>query len=452
MEEQKKKCCVKEHKDIDAAYYCQECKIYICNKCFYYHQAFFQNHQINNIDNNIEIFIDKCKEKNHPNKLEFYCKNHNQLCCVLCISKIKAKDYGQHKDCEVCLIEDIREEKKNKLKDNIKYLEDLSKDLNYTIKELKLLFKKNEEKKEEIKLKIQKIFTQIRTALNEREDELLSEVDKKFVNLFGEEDIIKESEKLPNKIKTSLEKGKLLDNDWNDNNKLSFSLNNCIDIEDNIKKINIINNNIQKCKLNKDVNISFNIDDDYLNNYLKNIKTFGCLNDLSNIDSVILKNKDDLTKFINLLSTKIKINNTKLLYRFSRDGLQFNNIKNKINNKSNLIFLFSTGDIRIFGSFIKAKVEIDNNEYIKDDNAFVFSLNNNRIYKILVPELAIRFSGEILIGNNGNSNGFYFSGKSIYDQELLNNPKVYDFQRNNELTEGNSKFNELEIFEINYLY
>ena len=79
-------------------------------------------------------------------------------------------------------------------------------------------------------------------------------------------------------------------------------------------------------------------------------------------------------------------------------------------------------------------------------------MNNNRIYKILVPELAIRFSGEILIGNNGNSNGFYFSGNSIYDQELLNNPKVYDFQRNNELTEGNSKFNELEIFEINYLY
>ena len=147
MEDKNKKCTVKEHKNIDAVYYCQDCKIYICNKCFNNHQAFFQNHQINNLDNNIEIFIDKCKEKNHPNKLEFYCKNHNQLCCVLCISKIKAKDYGQHKDCEVCLIEDIREEKKNKLKDNIKYLEDLSKDLNYTIKELKLLFKKNEEKK-----------------------------------------------------------------------------------------------------------------------------------------------------------------------------------------------------------------------------------------------------------------------------------------------------------------
>ena len=41
-------------------------------------------------------------------------------------------------------------------------------------------------------------------------------------------------------------------------------------------------------------------------------------------------------------------------------------------------------------------------------------------------------------------------GNSIIDGGLLNNPKIYDFQRNKELTEGNSKFNELEIFEINF--
>ena len=36
----------------------------------------------------------------------------------------------------------------------------------------------------------------------------------------------------------------------------------------------------------------------------------------------------------------------------------------------------------------------------------------------------------------------------INDEGLLNNPKIYDFQKKNELTEGNNKFNELEIFEI----
>ena len=85
------------------------------------------------------------------------------------------------------------------------------------------------------------IFTKIRTVLNEREEELLLEVDNKYKDIFVNEDIIKESEKLPNKIKLSLEKGKLIDNEWNDNNKLSSIINNCINIEDIIKNINIIN-------------------------------------------------------------------------------------------------------------------------------------------------------------------------------------------------------------------
>ena len=109
------------------------------------------------MDNNKEIFIDICKEKNHSIKLEFYCKNHNQLCCGYCITKIKTDDYGQHKDCDICVLEDIKEEKKNKLKDNIKYLEDLSNNLNESIKELKLLFDKVDEKKDDLKTKIQNI-------------------------------------------------------------------------------------------------------------------------------------------------------------------------------------------------------------------------------------------------------------------------------------------------------
>ena len=38
----------------------------------------------------------------------------------------------------------------------------------------------------------------------------------------------------------------------------------------------------------------------------------------------------------------------------------------------------------------------------------------------------------------------------LYDQGLLNTPKVYDFQKNNELTEGDSKFIELEVFEVKF--
>ena len=219
MEDNKKKCSNEEHPNIDAISFCQNCKIYICNKCLNHHQALFKKHLIINFDNNQDIFVDKCNENNHNDKLNFYCKNHNILCCAACITKIKANGFGQHKDCDVWFLQDIKEEMKNKLNDNMKFLEDLSNNLNNSIKELKSLYDNIDKRKEEIKSKIQNTFTKIRSTLNEREDELLLEVDNKFNELFGNEDIIREGEKLPNKIKLSLEKGKINENDWNDNNK-----------------------------------------------------------------------------------------------------------------------------------------------------------------------------------------------------------------------------------------
>ena len=62
--------------------------------------------------------------------------------------------------------------------------------------------------KEELKLNIQNTFTKIRNALNNRENELLLEVDKNFNELYCDEKILEQCEKLINKIKLSLEKSK----------------------------------------------------------------------------------------------------------------------------------------------------------------------------------------------------------------------------------------------------
>ena len=150
------------------------------------------------------------------------------------------------------------------------------------------------------------------------------------------------------------------------------------------------------------------------------------------------------------------MNNMNLLYRSSRDGFNYLSIVNKINNKSNLIFLYLTGKDRIFGCFIQTKLEnIDlNGQYkcYKDENAFSFSLNHNKKYKILVPQNAIAFDSTyfILIGNNGNCNGFYYYQNVIYDKELINVTKIYEFSKNSELTEGFGQLTELEIFETNF--
>ena len=144
------------------------------------------------------------------------------------------------------------------------------------------------------------------------------------------------------------------------------------------------------------------------------------------------------------------MNNVKLLYRANRDGLKLDNLNKKINNKSNLIFLFLTGNIRIFGTFIKEKINVVHDSYTKDKDAFVFSLNNNKIYEILIPDYAIRFyeNYPILVGNNANSNGFWIVSRNFKEYSLTN-PKTYNFQKNNELTENYKELSEFEVFEIN---
>ena len=251
MENIKKKCAFKDHKEVDAVNYCIECKKYMCNKCSNYHSGLFEEHHQYNINKEIkEIFVEICKEENHSNKLEYYCKNHNQLCCICCFSKIKRNGYGQHCNCDICFIEDIKGEKKNKLKENLKTLEELSKTLEKSIMELKKIFEHTNKKKEDLKARIQKVFTKIRNALNDREDELLLKVEYYFENLFFNEEIIKEYEKLPNKINVSLEEAKKIENNWEDN-KIIQIINECINIENNINDINIMNEKIKKCKINK---------------------------------------------------------------------------------------------------------------------------------------------------------------------------------------------------------
>ena len=103
------------------------------------------------------------------------------------------------------------------MKDIIKYLENISLNINNSIDELKKIMNKIDENKEELKIQVSKIFTKIRSALNEREDYLILEVDKQYENTFFNEDIIKESEKLPNKIQELLKTSKFNEEDWNDN-------------------------------------------------------------------------------------------------------------------------------------------------------------------------------------------------------------------------------------------
>ena len=287
-----KKCSLDEHKEIDAIFYCQECKINMCNKCEKIHSGLLKNHHMYSLDKDInDIFTGLCIKPQHSMALDYYCKTHNLLCCAACISKIRNKGNGQHRDCEVYYIIKIKNQKKENLEKNIKNLEKLSSEVEPTIKELKNIYEKINEKKDKLKMEIQKLFTKLRTELNNREDKLYEEIDKKFNQLFFKEDLIKESEKLPNLIKISLERGNLKNNEWNDKNNLSKMINACINLENMVIKINDIYDKIKFFKANKDLDIIFSPKNDEIEKGLmNNIKKFGAL-------KVVDKNDINLYEF-----------------------------------------------------------------------------------------------------------------------------------------------------------
>ena len=79
---------------------------------------------------------------------------------------------------------------------------------------------------------------------------------------------------MPKEIKIALEKGKLINDEW-DKKNLSLLINGCINIENNLETIKTINENIEKCN-SKIINISFIPDNNKeINILIDNIKKFG---------------------------------------------------------------------------------------------------------------------------------------------------------------------------------
>ena len=435
MENKKKKCSSLEHIEADAISYCQQCKIYMCNKCENIHLKLCPNHCPYNLNKEIdEIFTGICKETNHINELEYFCKTHNKLCCVACISKIKGKGNGQHSDCDICFIEEIKEQKKNKLKENIESLEKLTNTLQQTINEFKIILEKIDKNKETLKLKIQKIFTQLRNSLNEREDQLLNEVDKQFDNLFFNKDIIKNNENLINKINIILEKGKLVNKDWNEE-KLSSMVNDCINIESNIEYISKINEKLDKCN-SLDMDIRFFPEDNEINNFSEKIKTFGKVDYFYQdwIESNIINSLNDKQKIKKWISQYNKIS-SKLLYRLTKDGDSLNKYHQLCDNIKNNLVLIQTENNNIFGCYCTWIWDTSGNAINNINDGILFSLTKNQKYT----------NQNLRIHKGCSSHGPYIYDK-FYFEGTMKKCNILSKQFADE--SGIANIKEVEIFQI----
>jgi len=458
------KCSLDKHKEVKAINYCPECKIYMCNKCDNYHSELFLNHHQVKLDKDINlIFTGFCKEKNHLDKLEYFCKTHNKLVCASCIAKIKKNGKGEHHDCDIYLNKDIKEEKKNKLKNNIKTLEDLLKTLENYSNEIKIIYEKLNKDKEELKINIQKVFTKIRNALNDREDILLSEVDQKYSEIFMNENTIKQSENLPGKARISLEKGKEIvdEKKWDNKNIINSLINDCINIENEINEINKINTTIQKLNNYDKTEIMFSPkEENKINEFIKSMISFGKIeiniyNGVFDNSTILLNKEYNNYKFIlnEIENRNSKIKELKLIYRATRDGDSINNFFKKCNEIQNIILLIKTHNNTRFGGYTKIgfKKETSSTKIYKDNKAFVFSLDKKKIYPVKKDNDAIRccycccpqfYNSTIYLYGNFLSGTGNLVGKV--------NDNYEGFSSDYELNNGIEKFKvlDLEIYQI----
>ena len=263
------------------------------------------------------------------------------------------------------------------------------------MEELKKIVKKIDEDKEELKLKVSKIFTKLRNAINDREDELLSDIDNNYKKLLFDEKIIKQNEKLPNQIKEFMEKGKIIEKEWkNKNNKLNILINECIDIENNINNIKIINENIEKYNSQNVSFVFFPEEDNEINKIINKIKLFGSfklkedLIYIQNLDSLIINGNKNYNELLKSWINKKNNIKAKLLYRLTRDGDKISTFHELCDNKGPTLILFLVGDGNIGGIYTPLSWDTESKTKYNQET-FMFNINKKKKYNNINNDTSI---------------------------------------------------------------
>ena len=230
-----------------------------------------------------------------------------------------------------------------------------------------------------------------------------------------------------------------------------------------LENLKICNNNI----INENSQIKKRLEK--LEDYIK-IKSYDIPNNLINQNNIeynnffdfdksnIFKNNKEKSKVLEWISEKGKIKKINLLFKSKEDGDRAATFYNKCSCKGPTLSLIKNKKGVRLGGFTKR--EWKNEDIIlKDQDAFLFSLDYLEKYKILKPDYAIgcttgRFY--LIFGNNLDGCGIYLcEDREItkYMPILLlkenHSTKVYDIPSNYYLTgESCSEVQEIEVFQI----
>ncbi len=172
------------------------------------------------------------------------------------------------------------------------------------------------------------------------------------------------------------------------------------------------------------------------------------------VDSVIINSLMNIKFIINRLNNLGKFSNKKLslnlLYRATRDG-EIETFHQNCDNKNDELVIIKTKKGIIFGGYTEIGFK-NTGDYIKDENAFVFSYSKQKIYDNMKDKNAIycsSYKGPCFSGRNYfviNINAFKSQGNTCPASNSYYKGITSDYELNN----GECYFdiNEIEVFQI----
>jgi len=358
------------------------------------------------------------------------------------------------------------------MSDIYKIIEKLENENNKFKEEINLLKSEEKKIKEILNIKDKEIIS-VKNELNNIKNENIKIIDKmkyleEKLNNINKNDIIKDDKEDKNQNKPQpiihhrpkceyQSVPNYIDNNININ-KNKKPKNEIIEEDDDEEHINKIKekkeekkNDIAKNKI-KDSDLSLS----------KKTKSEPIKINLENIDfdrlftsSKIITSKKEKTNLYTWMATKCgHILEIKLLFQSSKDGDSYDTFFEKCGEKGPTLSVIKSKNNKKFGGFSKAQWTNKKGKIqLKDENAFVYSLDKLEKYDVLEPDIAISCHPDFLLmyGNNNNRYGLrivssFLEGKNNYENF---GKKSYNVPAQFTLT-GENLFivEELEIFQI----
>ena len=172
----------------------------------------------------------------------------------------------------------------------------------------------------------------------------------------------------------------------------------------------------------------------------------------------IIKTEEEIAELFSFISNG-RERQFRLLYSPTFEANKKEDFHKNCDNKGSTIILVETTNGRRFGAFASLSWK-SNDQWVNDPFACIFSFDNHKKYKLLIPEYA--YYGGSGYGPHfglGDQLGFYNNGKDGKDVNSMGfldtihnlnfNSKTYDIQSIDEITLSNNYIiNKMEVYQV----